>query len=125
MVTRKEFIGASAMFAAAGGALGADRDEDVEKVAVMRSSTPPRNRHPYQGIDWATAHQIRGTTHVHCKTQADLDEIAAQIKERDERDMNRPVAPLKQADDAVLVDTSDLTIEEVVEKILAIIDEKI
>ena len=57
--------------------------------------------------------------------QADLDEIAAQIKERDERDMNRPVAPLKQADDAVLVDTSDLTIDEVVEKILAIIDEKI
>ena len=57
--------------------------------------------------------------------QADLDEIAVQIKERDERDMNRPVAPLKQADDAVLVDTSDLTIDEVVEKILAIIDEKI
>lgn len=56
---------------------------------------------------------------------ADLGEITAQIKERDERDMNRPVAPLKQADDAVLVDTSDLTIEEVVEKILAIIDEKI
>ena len=56
---------------------------------------------------------------------ADLNEITAQIKERDERDMNRPVAPLKQADDAVLVDTSDLTIEEVVEKILAIIDEKI
>ena len=56
---------------------------------------------------------------------ADLNEILAQIKERDERDMNRPVAPLKQADDAVLVDTSDLTIEEVVEKILAIIDEKI
>lgn len=56
---------------------------------------------------------------------ADLNEILAQIKERDERDMNRPVAPLKQADDAVLVDTSDLTIDEVVEKILAIIDEKI
>ena len=56
---------------------------------------------------------------------ADLGEITAQIKERDERDMNRPVAPLKQADDAVLVDTSDLTIDEVVEKILAIIDEKI
>lgn len=56
---------------------------------------------------------------------ADLNEILAQIKERDERDMNRPVAPLRQADDAVLVDTSDLTIDEVVEKILAIIDEKI
>ena len=56
---------------------------------------------------------------------ADLNEILAQIKERDERDMNRPVAPLKQADDAVLVDTSDLTIDEVVEKILAIINERI
>ena len=56
---------------------------------------------------------------------ANLEEIEAQIRERDHRDMNRPIAPLKQAEDAVLVDTSDMTIEEVVEKILAIIDEKI
>ena len=56
---------------------------------------------------------------------ADLNEIKAQIKERDERDMNRAISPLKQADDAVLVDTSDLTIDEVVERILSIIDEKI
>ena len=39
--------------------------------------------------------------------------------------MNRAISPLKQADDAVLVDTSDLTIDEVVERILSIIDEKI
>ena len=56
---------------------------------------------------------------------ADIDQIKAQIKERDERDMNRAISPLKQADDAVLVDTSDLTIDEVVERILSIIDEKI
>lgn len=56
---------------------------------------------------------------------ADLEQIKAQIKERDERDMNRAISPLKQADDAVLVDTSDLTIDEVVERILSIIDEKI
>ncbi len=56
---------------------------------------------------------------------ADIDQIKAQIKERDERDMNRAISPLKQADDAVLVDTSDLTINEVVERILSIIDEKI
>ena len=55
---------------------------------------------------------------------ADLSEIEAQIRERDERDMNRPISPLKQAEDAVLVDTSDLTIDEVAERILAIIDEK-
>lgn len=57
--------------------------------------------------------------------KAELSEITAQIIERDERDMNRPVAPLKQAEDAVLVDTSDLTIDQVVAKILSIIEEKI
>ena len=47
----------------------------------------------------------------------DLDEIARDIKERDERDMNRETAPLRQAEDAVLVDSSDMTIEEVVKAI--------
>ena len=56
---------------------------------------------------------------------ANLEEIEAQIRERDHRDMTRPIAPLKQADDAVLVDTSEMTIDEVVDKILSIIDEKI
>ncbi len=47
----------------------------------------------------------------------DYQEIAKDIQERDDRDMNREVAPLKQAEDAVLVDSSDMTIAEVVEKI--------
>lgn len=47
----------------------------------------------------------------------DLAEIAHDIQERDTRDMNREIAPLKQADDAVLVDSSDMTIDEVVEAI--------
>ena len=47
----------------------------------------------------------------------DYQEIAKDIQERDERDMNREVAPLRQAADAVLVDSSDMTIAEVVEKI--------
>lgn len=47
----------------------------------------------------------------------DLDEIARDIKERDERDMNRETAPLRQAEDAVLVGSSDMTIEEVVKEI--------
>ena len=57
--------------------------------------------------------------------KADLEESKAQIKERDERDMNRPISPLKQAEDAVLVDTSDMTIDEVVAAIMRIIEEKI
>lgn len=50
----------------------------------------------------------------------DFDEIARDIKERDERDMNRAAAPLKQAKDAVLVDSSDMTIEEVVDTIVGL-----
>lgn len=47
----------------------------------------------------------------------DLDEIARDIAERDHRDSTRATAPLKQADDAVLVDSSNMTIEEVVKAI--------
>ena len=49
----------------------------------------------------------------------DLKEIEEDIKERDLRDMTRKVAPLKQAEDAILVDSSDMTIEEVVNKIIS------
>ncbi len=49
--------------------------------------------------------------------RCDLEEIARDIKERDFRDMNRETAPLKKAEDAVLIDSSDMTIEEVVEAI--------
>jgi len=49
-----------------------------------------------------------------------LEELEAEIAERDKRDSEREVAPLKQADDAVLVDTTGKTIEEVVEQILEI-----
>ncbi len=49
--------------------------------------------------------------------KADFEEIKKDIEERDHRDMTREISPLKQADDAILVDTSDMTIEEVVEKI--------
>lgn len=47
----------------------------------------------------------------------DLGEIEKDIEERDERDMNRETAPLKKAGDAILIDSSDMTIEEVVKRI--------
>ena len=49
-------------------------------------------------------------------------QTAYEIIARDEQDMNREVSPLKQAEDAVLVDTSDMTIEEVVAKIRSLAD---
>lgn len=47
----------------------------------------------------------------------DLTQIAKDIEERDARDMNRETAPLKKADDAILVDSSHMTIPEVVAEI--------
>ena len=50
----------------------------------------------------------------------DLAAIEADIRERDERDMTRAISPLRQAEDAVLVDSSDMTVEEVIEKIASL-----
>ena len=54
-----------------------------------------------------------------------IEEISEQIKMRDRIDSGRSFAPLSKADDAVSLDTSDLTIEEVVNAILDIINEKV
>lgn len=54
-----------------------------------------------------------------------FEKVLAEIIQRDQQDMNRPVAPLKQAEDAVLVDTSELNLEESVAAIKAIIAEKV
>jgi len=51
----------------------------------------------------------------------DLAAIEKDIIERDYRDMNRDFAPLRQAEDAVLVDSSEMTIEEVMEAIEALV----
>jgi cytidylate kinase len=50
--------------------------------------------------------------------EADLELITAQIKERDHQDRNRAIAPLKPADDAMIVDTSDLDIAGVLDIIV-------
>lgn len=50
---------------------------------------------------------------------ANYENILEEVKKRDERDMNRAVAPLKQVEDAIFIDSSDLNIEEVVDRILA------
>lgn len=57
--------------------------------------------------------------------QVDFETVLADIKRRDERDTTRKEAPLRQAEDAVLLDTSDLNFEEAVQAVMNIIDEKI
>jgi cytidylate kinase len=53
-----------------------------------------------------------------------LKKIQKAIEERDKSDENRTVGPLKPADDAIIVDTTDLSIEEVVDKLLSYVKEK-
>jgi cytidylate kinase len=56
--------------------------------------------------------ELRGTG-----AQVDYEKTLAEIRERDHRDASRDVAPMKPADDAVLVDSSTQTIEQVVENL--------
>ena len=88
-MTRKEFLAVSAAFAAAKTDFAGDGPAPaLRPVCSLGMPLPaaepvkaaPRNRHPYKGIDWASACQIRGTTHVHCKTQEDLDVILKRIE---------------------------------------------
>lgn len=59
------------------------------------------------------------------KRQAcDFEEIKKDIADRDSQDMNRKVSPLRQAEDAVYLDSSNMTIEEVKDKIIRIFREK-
>ena len=55
----------------------------------------------------------------------DAAQVLAEVKERDDRDMNRADAPLKPAEDAVMIDTSHLSIEEAVAAACAVVAERL
>lgn len=55
----------------------------------------------------------------------DYETILQEIEKRDYQDSHRQNSPLKQADDAVLIDTSDLSIQEVVDKVMNIVETKL
>ena len=57
-------------------------------------------------------------------TEAKLNDIEADLRERDHNDSTRAASPLRQAEDAVLLDTSGLTIEEAVSEIIRLFKEK-
>ncbi|UCD41797.1 MAG: (d)CMP kinase, partial [Chloroflexota bacterium] len=55
--------------------------------------------------------------------EIDFDSILAKLRERDLIDSTREIAPLKPADDAILIDTDQLSIQQVFTKILEIVKE--
>ncbi|MEG0277061.1 MAG: (d)CMP kinase [Coprobacillus sp.] len=54
-----------------------------------------------------------------------LEDIEKDIALRDEQDMNRAISPLKKADDAIEIDTSDMTLDEVVEQVMELVLQRI
>lgn len=54
-----------------------------------------------------------------------FDDLLSEIQERDDRDRNRPVAPLRPAEDALVLDSTSMTIEQVVEEALKYIESKL
>ena len=56
---------------------------------------------------------------------SDLEAIKAEIAQRDEQDMNRAISPLKKADDAVEIDTSDMSLDEVVAHIMDLVAQRV
>jgi len=54
---------------------------------------------------------------------AHYEDVLADIRSRDERDMGRAVAPLKQAHDAVLLDTSELDIDQSIAEAVRLVEE--
>jgi len=54
----------------------------------------------------------------------DYDQTLAEIRERDRRDAGRDIAPMVPAEDAVLVDSSTQTLEQVVESLAAVVEER-
>lgn len=57
--------------------------------------------------------------------QSDYEVILKEIRERDYKDSNREIAPLKQAEDAVLIDTTSMSIDDVVNEIIKLINERL
>ena len=82
---------------------------DAEVKIYLTASSAERARRRY-------AEQVeRG---IEC----DIEQIEKDIIARDEQDMNREIAPLKQAEDAVLIDSSDMSIEQVVDAIIDVFE---
>ncbi len=80
---------------------------DADVKIYLTASSKERAKRRYEEL------KAKGET-------CDLDEIEKDIIARDEQDMNREIAPLRKAEDAVLVDTSSMSIEEVVETVVSL-----
>lgn len=116
-VVRKKLVALQQKLAATADVIMDGRDigtcvlPDAEVKIYLTASVATRAKRRYDEL------QAKGE-------RCDIAEIEKDIEERDYRDTHRTTSPLKQAEDAVLVDTSEMNIDEVVETIQKICQEK-
>lgn len=116
-VVRKKLVALQQKLAATTDVIMDGRDigtcvlPDAEAKIYLTASVATRAKRRYDEL------QAKGE-------RCDIAEIEKDIEERDYRDTHRTTSPLKQAEDAVLVDTSEMNIDEVVETIRKICQEK-
>ncbi len=116
-VVRKKLVALQQKLAATADVIMDGRDigtcvlPDAEAKIYLTASVATRAKRRYDEL------QAKGEC-------CDIAEIEKDIEERDYRDTHRTTSPLKQAEDAVLVDTSEMNIDEVVETIRKICQEK-
>jgi cytidylate kinase len=79
---------------------------DAEVKVFLTASVDERARRRYEQL-------------IASGSEADIEAVKREVVERDQRDSTRPIAPLRQAPDAIVVDSSELSIDQVVARIVA------
>ncbi len=100
--------------------LAADRDVVMDGRDIGTCVLPHAQVKVYLTADSRVRAERRYKELLEKGTECDLDKIEKDIIERDHQDMTRKISPLQQAKDAVLIDSSDMTIDEVADKIISL-----
>jgi len=111
MVSQQRRLGAAGGVVLEGRDIGTVVFPDAEIKVFLQASSEERGRRRYLEL------RAKGL-------EVDLEQTVREVEERDRADMNRSVAPLVQAPDAVLVDTTELDIEGVFARLLDLVLEK-
>ena len=108
LVKQQQRYGEKGGIIAEGRDIGTNVFPDAELKIFLTASVQERARRRWQDL------QNQGREDI------DLEQLARDIQKRDEQDSNRPIAPLKKAEDAIEIVTDDLSIEEVTNQIIAL-----
>ncbi|MCX8076291.1 MAG: (d)CMP kinase [Aquificaceae bacterium] len=85
---------------------------DAEIKVFLTASEEERARRRYEQL------KVQGM-------EVDFESVLKAIVERDQRDRDRPLYPFRPAEDAVLIDTTGVSVEEVVERVLKLVEERV